>query len=135
MCCCRQAELADVKNFNFDHPDAFDTPALLECVVGLKEGRPVEVPSYDFSTHRRSKETKRVSKGHRPQQLLAAAGWVLVAVASCGRGLLLPLLAYWGQGQMLASGTVRLLAQVASWSSLAGHRVHVSLSLLLACML
>jgi uridine kinase len=56
----RQAELADVKNFNFDHPDAFDTPALLECLNGLKQGRPVNVPTYDFSAHRRGTETKRV---------------------------------------------------------------------------
>lgn len=55
-----EAELADVKNFNFDHPDAFDTPALLECLNGLKRGRPVNVPTYDFSAHRRGTETKRV---------------------------------------------------------------------------
>lgn len=61
--CCSQDELADVKNFNFDHPSAFDTPALLECVNGLKAGRPVDVPTYDFSTHRRATETKRVSMG------------------------------------------------------------------------
>lgn len=60
--CCSQDELADVKNFNFDHPSAFDTPALLECVNGLKAGRPVDVPTYDFNTHRRATETKRVSR-------------------------------------------------------------------------
>lgn len=57
---CLQAELADVKNYNFDHPDAFDTPALLECLAQLKEGRAVDVPTYDFSQHRRGTETKRV---------------------------------------------------------------------------
>jgi hypothetical protein len=61
-----QAELADVKNFNFDHPDAFDTPALLECLSRLKAGQAAEVPTYDFSLHARSTETKRVSgKGGR----------------------------------------------------------------------
>lgn len=62
-CACRhcQDELEDVKNFNFDHPDAFDTPALLECVDGLKQGRSVNVPTYDFSQHKRGTETKRVS--------------------------------------------------------------------------
>eukprot|EP00879_Flechtneria_rotunda_P023084 GHRR01024403.1.p1 GENE.GHRR01024403.1~~GHRR01024403.1.p1 ORF type:complete len:319 (+),score=73.59 GHRR01024403.1:1545-2501(+) len=53
-------ELADVHNYNFDHPDAFDTPALLECLDGLKAGQAVEVPTYDFSQHRRGTETKKV---------------------------------------------------------------------------
>lgn len=53
-------ELADVKNFNFDDPQAFDTPALLHCLEGLKKGRAVDVPTYDFSNHRRGTESKRV---------------------------------------------------------------------------
>jgi hypothetical protein len=61
-----QDELADVKNFNFDHPNAFDTPALLECLEGLVEGRPVDVPTYDFSLHKRGTETKRV-RGRGPK--------------------------------------------------------------------
>lgn len=52
-----------MKNFNFDHPNAFDTPALLECLEGLVEGRPVDVPTYDFSLHKRGTETKRVGVG------------------------------------------------------------------------
>jgi len=58
-----QDELADVKNFNFDDPQAFDTPALLHCLEGLKKGRAVDVPTYDFSNHRRGTESKRVSNG------------------------------------------------------------------------
>lgn len=62
-------ELADVENYNFDHPDAFDTPVLLQCIEALKAGRPVEVPTYDFSNHRRGKETKKVSRGTSELQL------------------------------------------------------------------
>lgn len=58
-----QGELADVKNYNFDDPQAFDTPALLHCLEGLKQGKAVDVPTYDFSNHRRGTESKRVSKG------------------------------------------------------------------------
>eukprot|EP00878_Enallax_costatus_P013746 GHUV01014377.1.p1 GENE.GHUV01014377.1~~GHUV01014377.1.p1 ORF type:complete len:419 (+),score=148.45 GHUV01014377.1:563-1819(+) len=54
------AELADVENYNFDHPDAFDTPALLECLERLKAGHAVEIPTYDFSRHRRGEDTKKV---------------------------------------------------------------------------
>jgi hypothetical protein len=73
-----QAELADVKNYNFDAPSAFDTPALLECVAQLKAGHAVEVPTYDFSRHARGTETKRVR---------ACRGWLrgcLNGAASCG---------------------------------------------------
>ncbi|XP_022776150.1 uridine kinase-like protein 1, chloroplastic isoform X2 [Durio zibethinus] len=38
--------------FNFDHPDAFDTEQLLECIFKLKSGQSVHVPIYDFKKHR-----------------------------------------------------------------------------------
>ena len=56
-------EEADVKNYNFDHPDAFDVPAIVECISNLKRGLPYDVPSYDFTTHQRTKEVKRVTPG------------------------------------------------------------------------
>jgi hypothetical protein len=58
-----QAELVDVGNYNFDHPDAFDTPCLLDCIAQLKAGQAVEVPVYDFTTHTRAKETRKVGVG------------------------------------------------------------------------
>ena len=39
--------------YNFDKPEAFDTEALLECMLELKAGRPYDVPIYDFATHSR----------------------------------------------------------------------------------
>lgn len=45
---------------NFDHPDALDTNLLVEHLKRLQTGSPVEVPIYDFTTHTRRKETKRV---------------------------------------------------------------------------
>jgi uridine kinase len=50
--------MADVKAYNFDHPDAFDQAALLECIEDLKAGKPVDVPIYDFNTHQRSADSK-----------------------------------------------------------------------------
>jgi uridine kinase len=43
---------------NFDHPDALETPLLVQHLEALREGRSVEVPAYDFVTHRRMPETK-----------------------------------------------------------------------------
>ncbi|TKR62374.1 hypothetical protein L596_026350 [Steinernema carpocapsae] len=49
---------AGENNFNFDHPDAFDFEYLCEVIRRLREGKSVEVPVYDFNTHRRDKNAK-----------------------------------------------------------------------------
>uniref|UniRef100_A0A162AKT1 uridine/cytidine kinase n=1 Tax=Daucus carota subsp. sativus TaxID=79200 RepID=A0A162AKT1_DAUCS len=48
-----------VHEYNFDHPDAFDTEQLLECVEKLKLGQSVHVPIYDFKIHRKSEDSFR----------------------------------------------------------------------------
>ncbi|KAL8147647.1 uridine kinase-like protein 4 [Apium graveolens] len=41
-------ELANVHEYNFDHPDAFDTEGLLLAMEKLKHGQSVDIPKYDF---------------------------------------------------------------------------------------
>uniref|UniRef100_A0A0E0LX78 Uridine kinase n=1 Tax=Oryza punctata TaxID=4537 RepID=A0A0E0LX78_ORYPU len=48
-----------VQDYNFDHPDAFDTEQLLECMGQLKSGQSVNIPIYDFKNHRRCSESFR----------------------------------------------------------------------------
>ena len=38
---------------NFDHPDSLETDLLVEHIRDLKDGRTVNVPKYDYSTHTR----------------------------------------------------------------------------------
>jgi len=45
---------------NFDHPDALETDLLIEHVRALKAGQAVEIPVYDFTTHTRTRRTRRV---------------------------------------------------------------------------
>ncbi|XP_047334444.1 uridine/cytidine kinase UKL1, chloroplastic [Impatiens glandulifera] len=52
-------ESKHVHEYNFDHPDAFDTEQLLECVETLKSGQSVHLPIYDFKIHRRSSDSFR----------------------------------------------------------------------------
>ncbi|XP_022750477.1 uridine kinase-like protein 1, chloroplastic isoform X2 [Durio zibethinus] len=52
-------ELKRVHEYNFDHPDAFDTEQLLDCIQKLKSGHSVQVPIYDFKHHRRSSDSFR----------------------------------------------------------------------------
>jgi len=46
---------------NFDHPDSFDTPLLIEHLRQLREGMPVERPVYDFTKHARASSTVRMN--------------------------------------------------------------------------
>jgi uridine kinase len=58
----------ELLHHNFDHPDALDNVLFTEHVERLKSWEAVEVPIYDFVTHRRTDETLRVEA--RPVILL-----------------------------------------------------------------
>jgi uridine kinase len=45
---------------NFDHPDALETDLLIEHLKALKANRAVDVPMYDFTTHRRTPHTRHI---------------------------------------------------------------------------
>ena len=45
---------------NFDHPDSLETSLLIKHLKELKMGRPIEQPIYDFTTHSRKEERKRI---------------------------------------------------------------------------
>ncbi|QQE78886.1 uridine kinase [Alicyclobacillus sp. SO9] len=47
----------DRSRLNYDHPDSFDTELLHLQIEQLKQGQAVQMPVYDFSTHRRHQET------------------------------------------------------------------------------
>ena len=68
---------------NFDHPDALDTGLLVEHLEALKSGQAVEVPIYDFVTHRRTAETRRVE----PRPVVLVEG-ILLFVSPRLRGQL-----------------------------------------------
>jgi uridine kinase len=60
---------------NFDHPDSLETELLIRHVRALREGKVVEAPIYDFRTHRRTLETRRVT----PKRILLVEGILLFA--------------------------------------------------------
>ena len=52
---------ADLRQqINFDHPDAFDWPLLLQHIQMLKEGKSIEQPVYHYQTSSRLAETIHV---------------------------------------------------------------------------
>lgn len=48
---------ANISNFNFDHPSAFDTDLLYTHLSELKSMHSVRMPQYDFVNHRRLRKS------------------------------------------------------------------------------
>ncbi len=63
---------------NFDHPDSLETELLVEHLAGLRTGRAVDVPVYDFATHTRTGRTVTVP----PCPLVVLDGILLLADAA-----------------------------------------------------
>lgn len=60
---------------NYDRPDSFDTPLLLEHLRALKAGKPVDAPVYDYTVHNRSQKTERIN----PARVLLVEGILIYA--------------------------------------------------------
>ncbi len=68
---------------NYDHPDSLDNDLLVQHLEALRDGRGVDVPNYDFKTHARLAERRRVE----PPRILIVEG-ILVFVEERVRSLL-----------------------------------------------
>lgn len=65
----------DRNQINYDHPDSLETSLLVEHILQLKAGKPVEVPIYDFVEDRRLAETRTV----QPQPVILVEGILVLA--------------------------------------------------------
>ena len=62
---------------NFDHPDSLETDLLERHLRALKQGASVEVPVYDFKSHRRTEEMRRIE----PKKVILVDGILIFAEA------------------------------------------------------
>ncbi len=60
---------------NYDHPDVLETELLARHLRELVAGRRVEEPVYDFTTHRRTVETRRIE----PNPVVIVDGILILA--------------------------------------------------------
>ena len=60
---------------NFDHPNSLDNELLIQHIRMLVEGRPVDAPIYDFTTHTRSSETRHIE----PSPVILVEGILIFA--------------------------------------------------------
>ncbi len=67
---------------NFDHPNSLETELLIEHVTSLRDGKAVEVPIYNFSTHSRTDRTFTVA----PHRVILVEG-ILIFVDAPLRAL------------------------------------------------
>lgn len=65
----------DPAGVNFDHPESLETPLLVEHLDALVRGEAVDVPAYDFATHRRQQLTERT----RPRPVIVVEGILVLA--------------------------------------------------------
>ena len=63
---------------NFDHPNSLETDFLIQHILQLKSGMPVEVPIYNFATHSRTEQTYTV----QPRGVILVEGILLFTEAS-----------------------------------------------------
>eukprot|EP01138_Halocafeteria_seosinensis_P002625 gb/GECG01002684.1/.p1 GENE.gb/GECG01002684.1/~~gb/GECG01002684.1/.p1 ORF type:complete len:299 (+),score=35.38 gb/GECG01002684.1/:1-897(+) len=52
----------DPSQHNFDHPEAIDFDLLTQHLRELKDGGSVDIPVYDFATHKRLNETEHIDR-------------------------------------------------------------------------
>lgn len=60
---------------NYDHPDAFENSLLLEHLLLLRNGQPIQVPVYNFAQHLRTQETIPVT----PRPVVVVEGLLVLA--------------------------------------------------------
>lgn len=62
--------LEERKKINFDHPKSIDFKLLEKVLSDLKEGKEVDIPTYDFTIHCRSSVTKHL----KPNNIIIVEG-------------------------------------------------------------
>ncbi len=68
---------------NFDHPDSLETGFLVQQLGELRDGNPINQPTYNFTTHKRLEETRKVE----PKEIIIVEG-ILIVVEKALRDLM-----------------------------------------------
>jgi uridine kinase len=74
----RHLTLQQLHHVNWDHPDAFDVPLLVDHLSALTRGERVEMPIYEFASHSRSTRSRPIE----PADVVVIDGILLLSVPS-----------------------------------------------------
>jgi uridine kinase len=69
---------AQRNEFNFDHPNSLETDLLIKHIGALRNGKPVDVPIYDFSTDSRTAQSFTV----QPRNVILVEGILIFTEAA-----------------------------------------------------
>jgi uridine kinase len=67
--------LEERRVMNFDHPDSLENELLIRHLRELRAGRPIQVPTYEFSTYVRLSETRTIG----PEPVILVEGILVFA--------------------------------------------------------
>ncbi|MGA9397991.1 MAG: uridine kinase [Anaerolineaceae bacterium] len=65
------------KQVNFDHPESLDTELLIQQILTLRQRQPIDLPTYDFTTHSRTAKTIPI----KPHRVIIVEGILIFADA------------------------------------------------------
>jgi uridine kinase len=68
--------LEEKAKVNFDHPDSIEFELLKKHIVDLKNGKSIERPIYDFTTHSRKEGSVKIN----PSKIIVVEGILIFAV-------------------------------------------------------
>ena len=63
---------------NYDHPESIDQNTLALDIAQLKQGKSIEIPTYDYTTHSRLAKRKTIS----PRKVIIVEGITLLCMAN-----------------------------------------------------
>lgn len=66
----KELSLSERARINYDHPDSLESDLLVRHINQLKNGQPVELPVYDFTTHSRTDRTIHIE----PHKIILVEG-------------------------------------------------------------
>lgn len=69
-------DIQERAKLNFDHPDAIDFNLIKEHLLKLKAGETIESPIYDFTTHSRKKDKKKINSA----KIIIVEGILILAI-------------------------------------------------------
>lgn len=65
-----------IDSYNFDEPEALDIELFIDCISRLKKGENVHIPTYDFKSHKRQKETILI----KPTKIIIIEGILIFSI-------------------------------------------------------
>ena len=65
-------------DINFDHPNSLESELLIQHIASLRDGRPVDVPIYDFATDSRTSQTFTI----QPHRVVIVEGILIFTEAA-----------------------------------------------------